>query len=194
MKESRQAVRRGAALFIKKKNEREQFMKYYDVATIIRTHGIKGELQVASLTDFPEDRFAEGSQLFISTATGDPQAVEVESVRPHKQFLLVKLKGYDNINDVEQFVKGKLQVSEDQQAALPTGQYYYRQIVGLDVKTTDGEDLGKIKEIMPTGANDVWVVQRPGKEDLLLPAIPDVVKDVNLDDGVVTVELMEGLE
>lgn len=169
-------------------------MNYYDVATIVKTHGIKGELQVISLTDFPEERFQPGSQLFIETDDGQHQAVEVESARPHKQFMLIKLKGYDNINDVLQFAKKKLQVSEDQQDDLPKGQYYYRQIVGLDVKTTDGQHLGQIKEIMPTGANDVWVVARANKEDLLLPAIPDVVKNVNLADGLVTVELMEGLE
>ena len=169
-------------------------MNYYDVATIVKTHGIKGELQVISLTDFPEERFQPGSQLFIEKDDGQHQEVEVESARPHKQFMLIKLKGYDNINDVLQFTKKKLQVSEDQQDDLPQGQYYYRQIVGLDVKTTDGQLLGQIKEIMPTGANDVWVVARPNKEDLLLPAIPDVIKEVNLDDGLVIVELMEGLE
>ena len=169
-------------------------MNYYDVATIVKTHGIKGELQVISLTDFPEERFQPGSQLFIEKDDGQHQEVEVESARPHKQFMLIKLKGYDNINDVLQFTKKKLQVSEDQQDDLPQGQYYYRQIVGLDVKTTDGQLLGQIKEIMPTGANDVWVVARPNKEDLLLPAIPDVIKEVNLDDGLVMVELMEGLE
>ncbi|HIW70370.1 MAG TPA: ribosome maturation factor RimM [Candidatus Limosilactobacillus merdipullorum] len=169
-------------------------MNYYDVATIVKTHGIKGELQVISLTDFPEERFQPGSQLFIEKDDGQHQEVEVESARPHKQFMLIKLKGYDNINDVLQFTKKKLQVSEDQQDDLPQGQYYYRQIVGLDVKTTNGQLLGQIKEIMPTGANDVWVVVRPNKEDLLLPAIPDVIKEVNLDDGLVIVELMEGLE
>lgn len=169
-------------------------MNYYDVATIVKTHGIKGELQVISLTDFPEERFQPGSQLFIEKDDGQHQEVEVESARPHKQFMLIKLKGYDNINDVLQFTKKKLQVSEDQQDDLPQGQYYYRQIVGLNVKTTDGQLLGQIKEIMPTGANDVWVVARPNKEDLLLPAIPDVIKEVNLDDGLVIVELMEGLE
>ncbi|WP_295746650.1 ribosome maturation factor RimM [uncultured Limosilactobacillus sp.] len=168
-------------------------MKYYDVATIVKTHGIKGELQVLSVTDFPEERFQPGSQLFLTTDNGT-QPVEVESVRPHKQFLLVKLKGHDNINDVLPFVKGKLQVSEDQQEKLPAGQYYYRQIVGLAVDETNGHHLGRIKEIMPTGANDVWVVERAAKADLLLPAIPDVVKKVDLDKGTITVELMEGLE
>lgn len=169
-------------------------MNYYDVARIIKTHGIKGELQVVSLTDFPEERFQPGSQLFILPDKGPLVPVEVEKVRPHKQFLLVKLKDYDNINDVLKFVPGKMQVSEEQQEKLPAGEYYYRQIIGLSVKTTDDRLLGRIKEIMPTGANDVWVVDRPGQADLLLPAIPDVVKEISLDNGFVIVELMEGLE
>lgn len=169
-------------------------MKLYDVATITKTHGIKGELQIVSLTDFPEERFKAGNQLYITVEGAAPVAVEVEAVRPHEQFLLLKLKGYDNINDVQQFAHGKLQVSQDQQEELPAGQYYYRQIVGLPVQTTDGRQLGTVKEIMPTGANDVWVVQRDGQDDLLLPNIPDVVKKVDLDAALITVELMEGLE
>ena len=77
---------------------------------------------------------------------------------------------------------------------LRPGEYYYHQIVGLDAVTVDGENLGKIKEILSPGANDVWVVARPGKSDLLLPKIDQVIKRVDLDQGEVIVELMEGLD
>ena len=118
----------------------------------------------------------------------------MENSRPHQQFCLVKFKGLDNINDVLVFRNCTLEVGEDQLQPLPKGQYYYHQIIGLTVKTTDGQKIGTIKEIMPTGANDVWVVGRPHQKDLLLPNIPDVIKDVDLTDGLVEVELMEGLE
>ena len=85
-------------------------------------------------------------------------------------------------------------VSADDQQPLDDGQYYYHQIIGLDVETTDGQKLGKIKEILSPGANDVWVVERPEKRDLLLPVIDDVIKKVDLDQQLVIVELMEGLE
>lgn len=106
----------------------------------------------------------------------------------------MKFVGYDNINDVQAFRDHELMVSGKDQQPLEDGQYYYHQIIGLSVKTVDGEELGTIKEILSPGANDVWVVQRDGKKDLLLPVIDDVVKDVDLDAGEVTVELMEGLE
>ena len=88
----------------------------------------------------------------------------------------------------------ELRVSEEDQQPLEEGSYYYHQIIGLTVKTIDGRELGKIKEILSPGANDVWVVQRPHQADLLLPKIDDVVKKVDLDNGVVEVELLEGLE
>ena len=110
----------------------------------------------------------------------------------HNMATLLLNNGY--INDVEQFRDHKLMVSADDQQPLDYGQYYYHQIIGLDVETTDGRHLGKIKEILSPGANDVWVVERPEKRDLLLPVIDDVVKNVDLDKNLVTVELMEGLE
>ena len=85
-------------------------------------------------------------------------------------------------------------VTEEDQAELAEGEYYYHQIIGLKVVTTEGRELGKIKEILAPGANDVWVVQRPKQSDLLLPVIDDVVKQVDLDGGYVEVELLEGLE
>ena len=105
----------------------------------------------------------------------------------------MKFVGYDNINDVESFRNHELMVSAADQQPLEDGQYYYHQIIGLTVKTVAGEELGKVKEILAPGANDVWVVGRPGKADLLLPVIDDVVKQVDLDNGQVLVELMEGL-
>lgn len=95
---------------------------------------------------------------------GEPLPLTIESTRQHKGFVLVKFVGYDNINGVEQFRDHELMVSADDQQPLDDGQYYYHQIIGLDVETTDGRHLGKIKEILSPGANDVWVVERPEKE------------------------------
>lgn len=168
-------------------------MKYYKVGKIVNTHGIRGEMRVIPTTDFVEERFAPNAKLYIEMPE-ENQEVTVESARPHKGMIIVKFVGFDNINDVEKFRNHQLLVSEEDQEPLEDGAYYYHQIIGLKVKTVDGRDLGTIKEILSPGANDVWVVQRPNQKDLLLPKIDDVVKDVNLEDGVVTVELMEGLE
>lgn len=171
-------------------------MEFYDVGTIANTHGIKGEVKVMSVTDFPDERFKLGNTLYLfKSDDAEPLELKVASHRVHKGFDLLKFEGYDNINDVEQFKGAKLKVDESQHQPLDDGQYYYDQIIGLDVVTTDGETIGKIKEIIPTnGANDVWSVKRPGKQDLLLPVIDDVVKKVDLDNQLVEVELMEGLD
>lgn len=168
-------------------------MDFYNVGKIVNTHGIRGDVRVMPTTDFVAERFAKGQDLYLQQA-GEPLKLIVESARQHKGFILVKFVGYDNINDVQAFRDHELMVSGKDQQPLEDGQYYYHQIIGLSVKTVDGEELGTIKEILSPGANDVWVVQRDGKKDLLLPVIDNVVKDVDLDAGEVTVELMEGLE
>ncbi|WP_283594216.1 ribosome maturation factor RimM [Limosilactobacillus galli] len=168
-------------------------MDFYNVGKVVNTHGIRGDVRVMPTTDFVAERFAKGQDLYLQQA-GEPLKLIVESARQHKGFILVKFVGYDNINDVQAFRDHELMVSGKDQQPLEDGQYYYHQIIGLSVKTVDGEELGTIKEILSPGANDVWVVQRDGKKDLLLPVIDDVVKDVDLDAGEVTVELMEGLE
>ncbi|MDD6432036.1 MAG: ribosome maturation factor RimM [Lactobacillaceae bacterium] len=168
-------------------------MDFYNVGKIVNTHGIRGEVRVMPTTDFVAERFAKGQGLYLQQA-GEPLKLAVETARQHKGFILVKFVGYDNINDVQAFRDHELMVSGEDQQPLEDGQYYYHQIIGLAVKTVDGEGIGTIKEILSPGANDVWVVQREGKKDLLLPVIDDVVKDVDLDAGEVTVELMEGLE
>ena len=168
-------------------------MNYYHVGKIVNTQGIRGEVKVMVTTDFPEDRFQVGKQLVILKGN-IPVEVTIQQARAHKGMELLKFKEYDNINDVQTFRDCYLAVPEAAQGELAEGEYYYHQIIGLVVETTAGQALGTIKEILAPGANDVWVVQRPGQKDLLLPVIDDVVKDVDLAAGVVTVELMEGLE
>ena len=170
-------------------------MKFYNVGKIVNTHGIRGEVRVIPTTDFVDERFAKDAKLYLAGKQGEePLELTVESARPHKGSLLVKFAGYDNINDVEVFRNRELKVSEEDQQPLEDGSYYYHQIIGLTVKTVDGRELGTIKEILSPGANDVWVVQRPQKSDLLLPKIDDVIKNVDLEQGIVEVELMAGLE
>lgn len=167
-------------------------MKYYNVGKIVNTHGIRGEVKVVSTTDFPEERFQPKKQLYIQAQ--QPIPVTITAVREHKGTFLLKFKEFDNINQVEPYKGQELMVSEDDQQSLEDGQYYYHQIIGLDVETlTDGK-IGTIKEILAPGANDVWVVKRPHQNDLLLPVIDDVVKTVDLEHHKVLVELMEGLD
>ncbi len=168
-------------------------MKMYNVGKIVNTHGIKGDVKVIRITDFDE-RFAKGSKLFWVSKDGSKKlSLEVDGHRRHKNVDLLHFKGYESINEVEFLKEGTLQVSEEQLTDLDEGEFYYYEIIGCTVYTVLGEELGKIKEILAPGANDVWVVQRKGKKDLLIPYIEEVVKEVNIEQEKVIIDPMEGL-
>ncbi len=182
-------------LYIKvDKRKRNERMELYTVGKIVNTHGIRGEVKVVATTDFVDQRFADGATLYLVKKDQAPVELTVEHARMHKGLVLVKFKQFNNINEVQHFRDAELKVADQDQAELEEGQYYYHQIIGLTAETVDGRVLGKIKEILAPGANDVWVVDREQKTDLLLPVIDDVVKEVDLADGKVIVELLEGLE
>lgn len=167
--------------------------EYLNVGKIVNTHGIRGEVRVISQTDFPEERYKKGGKLTLFKQGMQPLELTITNHRKHKNFDLLTFEGYPNINDVEVFRDGILKVSEHDLTDLEENEFYYYEIIGLNVIDEDGETLGKIKEILSTGANDVWIVQRKGKKDVLIPYIESVVKEIDLDAGVVHVEIPEGL-
>lgn len=167
---------------------------YYQVGQIVNTHGTRGEVRVLATTDFPEERFTPGATLTVFVPGQVPRKLTVTGHRKHKQFDLLTFAEITDMNLAEQLKGGDLKVNAAQQDDLAEGNYYYRDIVGLQVETQEGRVLGKITEIMTPGANDVWVVARDGQDDLLLPAIKDVVKRVDLENHRVIVDLLEGLE
>ncbi len=168
--------------------------KWFNVGKIVNTHGIKGEVRVISSTDFPEERFAKGNPLYLFQKD-EKESVEVivSSHRVHKNFNLLTFEGYHNVNEVDKFKGSTLKVPEEQQGKLDDGEFYYHEIIGCSVITTEGELIGKVKEIISTGANDVWVIQRHGEKDVLIPYIEQVVKDINIDQKEITIQVMEGL-
>lgn len=166
--------------------------RMFDVGKIVNTHGIRGEVKVQRITDF-EERFQVGNKLYIVSNNSLPLEVEIASHRVHKQLDLLSFKGYDNINDVTLFIGSFLKIKEDQQTELPEGEYYYHEIIGCLVKTTNGDNIGEIYDIFPTGANDVWVVKPKKGKDILIPYIEDIVKQVDVETKQVIIEPMEGL-
>jgi len=170
-------------------------IRFIKVGKIVNTFGLKGELKVYLFTDFPEKRFEKGSQLLIgSLEKPDQMSVEIVSSRPYKKMYVIRLKGYDHINEVESFKNLFLWIRKEQLDALEEGEYYYHQIIGCQVVTTTGERIGEVKEILSPGANDVWVVKPVnGKKDILLPYIEEIVKAVDLKKKTITIQLMEGL-
>jgi len=158
------------------------------VARVVAAHGIKGEARCAILTDFPE-RFRKTRMLFLGA---ERRRFEVEQARLQRGSVLIKLAGVDDRAAAEHLRGVTLYVPEAEAVILPEGSYFWHQIIGLQVQTVEGSALGQISEILETGSNDVYVVQGP-RGELLLPAIRDVIQNVDLERGLITVALMEGL-
>ncbi|MEV9640260.1 ribosome maturation factor RimM [Mammaliicoccus sciuri] len=169
-------------------------MEWFNVGKIVNTHGIKGEVRVMSTTDFPDERYAVGSELAIfMPKSKTPIYVKVASHRKHKNFNLLTFEGYPTINDVEKLRDGIVKVSEKELTELEENEFYYHEIIGCRVITETGEDIGKVTEIIETGANDVWTVTPTEGKPHYIPYIEDVVKDIDIEEQVITIELMEGL-
>ncbi|WP_028782764.1 ribosome maturation factor RimM [Thalassobacillus devorans] len=164
----------------------------YNVGKVINTHGIKGEVKVMRITDFDE-RFQPGEPLYWMKDGGKPEKLIVSGHRNHKGFDLLTFEGLPTINDVEHLKGGILQIREEQLSDLEEGEFYFHEIIGCRVILEDGTELGKVKEILTPGANDVWVVEREGKPDALIPYIEDVVKKVDLEEERIVIDPIEGL-
>lgn len=170
--------------------------KWFNVGKVVNTHGVRGEVRVLSTTDFAEERFAVGMILYLEHPNfKEKLPLKIISNRAHKNFALLTFENYPNYHDVLVFKGGILQIKESQLTELEEEEFYYHEIVGCDVVTEEGEALGKVKEILSTGANDVWVIQRiNGSKDLLIPYIEQVVKEVDVDEKKIIIHLMDGLE
>src|SRR5699024_2693317 len=166
--------------------------KMFDVGKIINTHGIRGEVRVRRLTDF-EERFHVGETLYLVRNHQQPIKLTIASHRTHKQYDLLQFEGYHHIQDVENFKGAYLKIKKEQLNELDDGEYYIHDIIGCMMYTLDNEKLGMIQDVFPTGANDVWVVQQENGKEILIPFIKDVVKEVNVSEKKVYIQLMEGL-
>lgn len=169
-------------------------MNYFNVGKIVNTQGLQGEMRVLSVTDFAEDRFKKGSELALFDDKDQfVSVVTIAKHRKHKNFDIIKFKDMNHINDIEKYKGFSLKVAEEHLTDLDDGEFYYHEIIGLDVYEND-HLIGQIKEILQPGANDVWVVKRKGKRDLLLPYIPPVILNVDIANHRVDVDVLEGLD
>ncbi|MBC1370734.1 ribosome maturation factor RimM [Listeria booriae] len=166
----------------------------FNVGKIVNTHGLMGEVRVMSQTDFADERFVPGNELFLFAKNSKkPEKLVIKTHRKHKNFDLLTFEGIVGINNVERMKEGMLKVPESQLGDLEENEFYFHEIIGCEVYTEEGELLGTISEILTPGANDVWVVQKKGEKDKLVPYIADVVTSVNIADKKITISVMEGL-
>ncbi len=167
--------------------------RYLAVGQISRPHGVRGELRVKILTDYPE-RLGQHACFYLAHPAS-PDAVQrypVEKLRHHKGVLLLKLDGCEDRNTADELRGMLVQIPVEKAVPLEEGEYYHFQPIGVRVETESGEWLGQIVELIETQANDVYVVHGPGGE-LLLPAVDDVVLELDLESKRMVVRLLPGM-
>lgn len=153
---------------------------------VLAPWGNRGQIKVQVLTDFPQ-RFSPKSPVYIHG-----RAFAIEESRKHKDHMVVKLDGVDDIEEAKALEGSLLEIPATEALPLEEGQYYHHQIIGLEVWTTQGLFLGKITEILVTLSNDVYIVKTSDKE-ILIPAIEGVVESIDLAHGIMTIEAIPGL-
>ena len=160
------------------------------IGKIVAPFGIRGELKVFSLSDIP-DRFAHLDSVFVGP---DHAPRKITAVRPYKgDMFVLKFAGIDDATTAETLRYADLSIPLDKLAKLPPNSYYQHDILGLRVAILNGREIGTIIEIMETGSNDVYVVKGDDNKQILLPAIKDVVKQVDLIRRMMYIEPMAGL-
>lgn len=165
--------------------------KYFEVGQIVNTFGVKGMLKVKPFTD-DVNRFEELKKVYICKKE-KLEEVEIEEVKYHKDMVLLKVKGIEDMNEAEK-VKGLyLKIDRKNAKKLPKDTYFIADLLGLEVYSDTGELLGKVDDIFRTGANDVYVVKNENGKQLLLPGIPDVIKEIDLEKEKIIVHLLKGL-
>lgn len=164
------------------------------VGEVLRPHGIRGELRLRFLTDYPE-RLTAGKQLYLGEDVGDSrmQTFTIEALRTNKEYGLLKLAGVDDRNAAELLRDLLVMVPLDEAVPLDEGEVYLFELIGMAVRTDTGESFGEIVDIIETGANDVYVVDSPQHGEVLLPDIDDCILRIDAKARVVTIHLMDGL-
>ena len=165
--------------------------KYFEVGQIVNTFGVKGMLKVKPFTD-DANRFEELKKVYICKKE-KLEEVEIEEVKYHKDMILLKVKGIDDISEAEK-VKGLyLKIDRKNAKKLPKDTYFIADLLGLEVYSDREELLGKVDDIFRTGANDVYVVKDEKGKQLLLPGISEVIKEIDLEKEKIIVHLLKGL-
>ena len=161
------------------------------VGVITQTHGIRGEVKVFPTTD-DVNRFQKLKEVILETEK-ERLTLTVAGVKFFKQYVILKFREYDSINDVEKYKGARLLVPREKAVKLQKDEYFVADLIGMQVVTEEGEPFGRLKNVLETGANDVYVVETAESKEVLLPAIKECVLQVDMEKGVITVHIMDGL-
>ena len=165
--------------------------KYLEIGQIVNTFGIKGMVKVKPFTDNIE-RFNNLEKIYIKNKSGQTE-YKIQEVKYHKNMVLIKFEGIENPEQADLLRNSYLMVDRETEEPLEPGRYYIVDMIGLDVFTDDNEYLGKLEDIYNTGSNDIYVVKNELGKQVLLPAIEDVIKNIDMDNKKVIVHLIPGL-
>ncbi len=161
------------------------------VGVISSTHGVRGEVKVFPTTD-DINRFKKLKQVILDTGR-EHRTLEVEGVKFFKNLVILKFKGIDNINDIEKYKGKSLYVDRANAVKLKKNEYFIADMIGLRVFTEEGELFGTLKDVLETGANDVYILDTEKHGEVLIPAIKQCVLDVDIENRKMVIHLMEGL-
>jgi 16S rRNA processing protein RimM len=162
------------------------------IGVITSTHGIKGEVKVFPTTD-DNNRFKKLKDCFVEYKN-EMLPVKAKGCKFFKNMVILHFEGMDDINEVEKYKQCKLYVDREHAVPLEEDEYFMTDLIGMQVVTDKGRQLGNLQEIIPTGANDVYVVADEDKKELLLPAIKECILSVDMAKKLMTVHLMKGME
>ena len=165
-------------------------IEFLAVGRVVRPHGVRGEMVLEVLTEFPE-HLAEAETVYLGEPPVPHPLRQVRALR-HGQ-IVIRLADCPDRNAAEAYRGQLVHIRAEQAAPLPPGRYYHHQILGLAVTTETGETLGQVTEILETGANDVYVVTGPEGQEVLLPALRSVILQIDLEARRMVVHLLEGL-
>lgn len=165
--------------------------KYLEVGQIVNTFGIKGQVKVVPFTD-DINRFDELKEIYIEKKN-ELKLFQIEKVNYSKNVVLLKLKGIDTIEEANIYRNCYIKIDRKNARKLPKDTYFIVDLLGLDVYTDENKLLGKVDDIYNTGSNDIYVVKDEMGKQILLPAIKDVLKEVDLDNGKIIVHIINGL-
>ena len=166
-------------------------LEYIEAGEIVNTHGVRGEVKVFPTTD-DANRFKKLKKVILDTGM-EKKELEIQGVKFFKQFVILKFKGIDNINDIEKYKGKSLYVTRENAVKLKKDEYFIADLIDMQVVLEDGTLLGILTDVMKTGANDVYCVESEKYGEVLLPAIGECILDVDVEGRKMTVHLMPGL-
>lgn len=164
----------------------------FRVGAITSTHGLQGEVKVFPTTDDPA-KFKKLKRVYLESGSGMKE-LEIAGVKFFKNMVILKFCGHDRIEDVQPYKGKDLYVPREDAVKLGKDEYYIADLIGLAVVLEDGTPLGTLDDVLQTGANDVYIVHTPGKKEILIPAIRQCVRKVDIAGGIMQVHLLEGMD